>query len=473
MAQSKRKYDEMMFESDPLRIPVICYDQIFRYLPIESLLSVALTCKAWYDLLASNQFCFNKRTKLTLSNEQQLLVISNSKILRHINRIEMDSSDRRILLDNFRLNFTSLHTFKLRFVSLTPLFVTNLFQSVSLTLKSLILAMNPKINVETTTTCLCLLASLNLLPNLTYFFLLLRSGAKIEIDIDKYFKCLTKLEKLIVRQDNFTGGRSRIQQLNALTCLPNLKYLEWFEFSSSDLQIVVSLPCRPLLQYVHLQETLITNEILYHLSRIPTITSLKSHRFSPLQTKLNINGYKYLLALKESLKELQISAKHIKYDELMMVQYPAESESTESEYEVQITSEHVDILKQFIHLTRLSFDQISITKENMDNLLISLVDHHTLKVLDLTSVSFPSMVVLSQVTSLEELVLSYPNREDGAQYTDEDLMILSPLKNLRVLELYYSFNLQSKTRKRLKAHTKSNCSFIFEKLEEFFYNDDE
>ncbi|UJR11190.1 hypothetical protein I4U23_015371 [Adineta vaga] len=478
MAQSikstKRKFDDIECKSDPFIIPSICYQQIFQQLPIESLISAALTCKTWYNILSSNSFCFNKNTKLNLSNERQLFIISNSTILRHINKIEMGTYKHGItitLLSNFRLNFTSLHTLKLCSISLTLSFITNLFHSLSQTLKKFIVAIcskiTPQMNIDATTTCLCLLSSLNLLSNLTYFSLLVKSNTKIELNIEKYFKCLTKLQTLILHQDNYTWKRSRNQQLTSFQYLTNLKHIEWFEFSLSDLQILSSLSCKPPLQYVHLQETLITNQILLYLSQIPTITSLKSHRFSPLRAQLNINGFHHLLSLKETLKELEISVKHLQYDELN----PNESDSTDDEYEVHITSEHIDILKQFRNLTSLSFNTINISKENMNNLLISMAHYKQLKILDLDSVCFPSLTILSEMTSLEELSLSYLRNDNREEYTDEHLLMLASLKNLRILELCYSFNLSKELRKQLKKTT--DWCPVFVKLEEFIYNGEE
>ena len=57
--------------------------------------------------------------------------------------------------------------------------------------------------------------------------------------------------------------------------------------------------------------------------------------------------------------------------------------------------------------------------------------------------------------------------------------ILSPLKNLKALILYYSINLSQKIRKQLKEKTlkiqqsTSADNLPFEQLEEFIYNDDE
>ncbi|CAF5106783.1 unnamed protein product [Rotaria sp. Silwood1] len=329
------------------------------------------------------------------------------------------------------------------------------------------------------TSCLVVLSLLYLLPNLTYFFILVTSNTKIEFDINKYFKHLAKLEKLIIRQDNYTCKRSRNQQLNSIQYLSNLKYLEWFEILSKDLRILSSISHLPQLQYIHLQHTLITNEILNYLSKISTINSLKSHRFSPIKSKLNIDGFNYLLSLKETLKELEISAKNINYDELVMIQYPTEADCTPDEYEVHLNFEHINILKQFIYLKTLSFNKISITRENLDNLLINLAHYNNLKILNLESICFPSFTVISTIHSLEELSLSYPYNNNREEYTDKDLFILNSLKNLKVLILYRSINLSKTIRKQLKDKTlkipqsTTRCNLTFEHLEEFIYNNDD
>ncbi|CAF1224280.1 unnamed protein product [Rotaria sp. Silwood1] len=329
------------------------------------------------------------------------------------------------------------------------------------------------------TSCLVVLSSLYLLPNLTYFFILVTSNTKIEFDINKYFKHLTKLEKLIIRQDNYTCKRSRNQQLNSIQYLSNLKYLEWFEILSNDLRILSSISHLPQLQYIHLQHTLITNEILYYLSKISTINSLKSHRFSPIKSKLNIDSFNYLLSLKETLKELEISAKNINYDELVMIQYPTEADCMPDEYEVHLNFEHINILKQFIYLKTLSFNKISITRENLDNLLINLVHYNNLKILNLESIFFPSFTVISTIHSLEELSLSYPYNNNREEYTDKDLFILNSLKNVKVLILCRSINLSKTIRKQLKDKTlnipqsTTRCNLTFEHLEEFIYNNDD
>ncbi|CAF3776038.1 unnamed protein product [Rotaria sp. Silwood1] len=504
METKKRRFDDTQVEAnkfnkqlsdnssvlfEPSTIPSICYQLIFQYLPIHSLISASLTCKTWYNILSTNKFCYNKNTKLTLLNENQLITVSNSKVLRHINKIEIGKYECGLSISksiNFQFHFTSLNCLKLCFISLSPLFIMNLFNSISQTLQKLILAMQPyrKLNLnrelsDPTTSCLVVLSSLHLLPNLTYFFILVTSSTKIEFDINKYFKHLTKLEKLIIRQDNYTCKRSRIQQLNSIQCLFNLKYLEWFDIVPNDLRILSSVPYLPQLQYIHLQYTLITNELLYYLSKISTINALKSHRFSPIKSKLNIDGFNYLLSLKETLRELEISAKNINYDELMMIQYPAEADCTENEYEVYLTFAHVNILKQFVYLKTLSFNKISITRENLDNLLISLADYKNLKILNLESICFPSFTAISTIHSLEELSLSYPCSNNREEYTDKDLFILYALKNLKVLILYYSINLSKTIRKQIKdkalavPHSNTCCNVTFEQLEEFIYNNDD
>jgi hypothetical protein len=131
---------------DPSSIPLICYQHIFQYLPIQSLISVSLTCKMWYNILSSNRFCYNKNTTLTLLNENQLINISNSKILRHINKIEIGKYQCGLSINrfiHFQFHFTSLHTLKLCFISLTSSFIINLFNSISQTLQKLILAIQP------------------------------------------------------------------------------------------------------------------------------------------------------------------------------------------------------------------------------------------------------------------------------------------------------------------------------------------
>ena len=228
------------------------------------------------------------------------------------------------------------------------------------------------------------------------------------------------------------------------------------------------------LEYIHLEQTLITNEILYYLSQIPTINSLKSHRFSPIKSKLNINGFYSLLALKETFKELEISTKNIIYDELSIIQYPIEADCTEEEYEVHLISEHIDIFKQFIHLKSLSFNKICIAREDLDILFITLAQYNNLQILNLESICFPSFTILSTIYSLEELSLAYPCNNNREEYTDKDLLILSSLKKLKVLILYHSINLSTAIRKQLKEQTLNACSnVIFEQLEEFIYNNDE
>ena len=67
----------------------------------------------------------------------------------------------------------------------------------------------------------------------------------------------------------------------------------------------------------------------------------------------------------------------------MIAQYPTEANCTEDEYKVHLSSEHVNILKQFVHLKSLSFNILSIKREDLDNLLISLAQYNNLKVLNL------------------------------------------------------------------------------------------
>ncbi|CAF5116294.1 unnamed protein product, partial [Rotaria sp. Silwood1] len=197
----------------------------------------SLTCKTWYNILSTNKFCYNKNTKLTLLNENQLITVSNSKVLRHINKIEIGKYECGLSISksiNFQFHFTSLNCLKLCFISLIPLFIMNLFNSISQTLQKLILAMQSyrKLNLnrelsDPTTSCLVVLSSLHLLPNLTYFFILVTSSTKIEFDINKYFKHLTKLEKLIIRQDNYTCKR------------------KWFDIVPNDLRILSCVPYLP------------------------------------------------------------------------------------------------------------------------------------------------------------------------------------------------------------------------------------
>ncbi|CAF0849440.1 unnamed protein product [Didymodactylos carnosus] len=502
MDNKKRKLDDMEAESnksntypsnklsisfDPSSIPSICYQFIFEFLPIESLISVSLTCKTWYNILSVNKLCYNKNTKLMLLNQNQLITISNSKILRHINKIEIGKYESGLSINtsiNFQFNFTSLHFLKLCFISLTPIFIMNLFYCISQTLQTLILAIQhysaSNLNIELSnpiTSCLFILSSLHLLPNLTHFFILVKSSAKIEFDIEKYFQHLTKLKKLIIRQDNYTCKISRIKQLNSIKLLSNLEHLEWFEILPNDLKILSTVPLPSRLEYINLEQTLITNEILYYLSKIPTINSLKSHRFSPIHSKLNINGFNYLLSLKDTLKELEISAKNIQYNGLMMIQYPGEADCTEDEYEVHLTQEHINILKQFVNLKNLSFNQININREDLDNLLISLAEYNNLTILSLEYVRFPSFTSISIINSLEELSLSHPYNNNREEYTDKDLFILYPLKKLKVLLLYYSMNLSKMIRKQLKEKTLKIpqdslfCNLAFQQLEEFIYND--
>lgn len=397
-----------------------------------------------------------------------------------MNKIHVDKLSVNALTD-YQFHFTSLHSLKLRFISLKPSFIQNLFHCISPTLKQLVLAIysfsnaNPTIDIlELTVSCHVLLSSLHLLPHLTYFFIIVRSSMKVEFDINKYFKCLTKLEKLIIRQDNYTCRKSRTQQLTSLHLLPNLKHLEWFNTIQNDLEILSSFPNQ--LQYIHLETKLITNEILYYLSKIPTINSLKSHRYSPIKGKLNIHGFKYLLSLKETLKELEISARDIIYNELTMIQYPLDADCTDDEYEVHLTDEHVSVLKQFIHLKCLSFNRIKITREYLDNLLKSLSCYNNLKILNLEWTCFPSLSVLSMMQSLEELSLTYLHtNNDSEQYADKDFLLLTSLKDLKVLLLYHSIHLSRELRNKLRYQTMKNSKTchnrLFEKLEAFSCDD--
>lgn len=492
MANKKRKFNDTDVDSnissihfDPHSIPLICYEHIFQYLPIESLISVSLTCKTWYNILNTNRLCFNKNTKLTLLNINQLIKISNSKILCHINKIVIGKYECGLIIDpsiHFQFQFTSLSFLKLCFLSLTSSFITNLFNCISSTLQILILAIQPhKISdINPTRSCLDLLSSLYLLRNLKHFSILVKSTMKIEFDIEKYFKSLTNLEKLIIRQDNYTYKKSRIQQLTSIQqSLTNLKYIQWFDILPNDLKILSSTSCRSHLQHIHLEETLITNEILYYLSKIPTINSLKSHRFSPRKDKFNIHGFNCLLLLKETLQELEISTKRIQYDELLIIQNPLESDCTEDEYELYLTFEHINILKQFIHLNNLSFNKIKIEIEDLNNLLIHLAQYNRLKILNFESICFPSFEILSTIYSLEELSLAYPLNKNRDEYNDKNLLELSSLRNLKVLILYYSINLSNKIRKKLKEQTLNklssvnNSNLIFKQLEEFIYNNDQ
>ncbi|CAF3883268.1 unnamed protein product [Adineta steineri] len=489
MENKKRKLTDMQDEPDTYinhvsdnasSIPLICYQHIFQYLPIESLISVSLTCKTWYNILIANRFCFNKYTKLNLLNENQLMTVSNSKILRHIKQIEIGKYECGLVIPiptmTFQFHFTSLYLLKLSFTSLSPLFITSLFNCVSHTLQKLILSVkfSSGINIKKelmnpVQSCLCLLSSLHLLPNLIHFFLLVSSSTRIEFDIEKHFQKLTKLQKLIIRLDYYINQRTPMKQLTSIHYLPNLKHLEWLDVVPNDLQILSSIAYLPPLQYIHLQHTLITNEVLHYLSKISTITSIKSDRFSPIQSKLNLIGFNYLLSLKETLKELEISTKDIVYDELMIMQQPTEADCTEDEYEVHLTFEHVNIFKQFIHLTTLSLNKIRISIKDIDDLLSSMAYHNKLKILNLESVCFPSFTILSTMISLEELSLSYPYNRHQEEYTDKDLFKLYSLKNLKVLILYHSINLTKMTRQQLKR----NDNLIFEHLDEFIYNDDD
>jgi len=188
---------------------------------------------------------------------------------------------------------------------------------------------------------------------------------------------LSKLERLVVQQDNYAWKQSRIEQSNAITLLPNLKYLQWFNIIPNDLKILSSISSQTQLQFIHMENTLITNEILYYLSQILTINSIKS--------KLNIDGFKYLLALKDTLKELEISTKNIIYNEIMIIQHPAVSDCTENEYHVDLNSEHIDIFQQFIYLKSLAFNKINIPRKDLENLLTHLGPYGNLKVLDFES----------------------------------------------------------------------------------------
>jgi len=122
-------------------------------------------------------------------NEIQLIHISNSKIPRHINRIELGEYKKGLCintLSTFQFAFTSLPVLELCFVSLIEYFVIHLFQCISPTLKRLILAIQPQSKSDAS--CLFILSSLHLLFNLTHFSILAASRLKIEFSIDKYFK---------------------------------------------------------------------------------------------------------------------------------------------------------------------------------------------------------------------------------------------------------------------------------------------
>ncbi|CAF0723990.1 unnamed protein product [Didymodactylos carnosus] len=179
------------------------------------------------------------------------------------------------------------------------------------------------------------------------------------------------------------------------------------------------------------------------------------------------------------LKELEVSAKHIMDDELMMMQYPREADCTEDEYEVHLTQEHVNILKQFVNLKNLSFNRINIDREDLNNLLISLAQYNNLIILSLEYVCFPSFTSISIINNLEELSLLHPYNSNREEYTDKDLFILYPLKKLKVLLLYYSMNLSKTIRKQLKEKTLKIsqdgpfCNLAFQQLEEFIHNDDD
>jgi hypothetical protein len=85
----------------------------------------------------------------------------------------------------------------------------------------------------------------------------------------------------------------------------------------------------------------------------------------------------------------------------------------------------------------LSFNKISITRDNFDNLLINLAQYNNLKILNFESMCFPSFTIISTIDSLEELSLSHLWNNNRKEYMDKDLFILSSLKNLKVLILYY------------------------------------
>ena len=504
MGNRKRKFDEIdvnlntfnndLFEKsgnylDSSLLPSVCYQRIFRYLPIESVVSVALTCKTWYNILSSDTFCYHKSTKLILSNESQLISASNSRILRHVNKMEIGTYHHGLVINTsfaFQFQFTSLYSLKLCFKLLSQSFIVNLFHSISSTLGKFILAMQPSLAStshreysDPIASCHLILESLYLLRNLTHFSILVKSSAKIEFDIDKYFKHLAKLQTLIIRQDNYTHKRSRMQQLLSIKHLPCLTHLEWFEILPHDLEVLSSISSPPHLQHIHLQETLITNELLLNLSKIPSITSLKSDRFSPIKSILNVNGFSHLLALKETLQDLEISAKRINYDELQMIQHPTEVDYTEDEYEVYLTVDHINVLKQFVCLKFLSLNKIIVTRECMDNLLMHLSQYNRLKILYLESMCFPSFMILSTIHSLEELSLSYPYNHNSEEYTDRELLMLYPLKNLKVLILFHSMNLSKGIRKQLQEKTlkisqsATPSDLIFEQLDEFIYNNND
>lgn len=113
----KRKFNEVAVpEKESAKdllssLPPICQQLILQQLPIESSVSAALTSRAWYDILSSNKLCYHKSTKLTLSDENQLVAASTSRILRHVNRIEIGAFKRGLsirTLINDLFQFTSL-----------------------------------------------------------------------------------------------------------------------------------------------------------------------------------------------------------------------------------------------------------------------------------------------------------------------------------------------------------------------------
>jgi hypothetical protein len=89
MRNKKTKFDDIQVDSNmtdsqlsdnssvlcnPSSIPLIYYQRIFQHLPIQSLISVSLTCETWYNILSSD-------TKLMLLNGNQLISVSNSKMI--------------------------------------------------------------------------------------------------------------------------------------------------------------------------------------------------------------------------------------------------------------------------------------------------------------------------------------------------------------------------------------------------------
>lgn len=127
-----------------------------------------------------------------------------------------------------------------------------------------------------------------------------------------------------------------------------------------------------------------------------------------------------------------------------------------------LTLDHIAVLKQFLNLQSMSLNRINITKEYLEDLLITPSKYDRLKILYLEAICFPSFTILSQMNSLEELSLSYPcNNNNYEEYTDTELFMLGSLKKLKVLILDDSRNLSKAIRTQLK-----------ERLEEFIYNND-